>query len=54
MKPKSPLWRITHYPVGAASSTGYVDQPVRLPKTRYSHPNSPWLSSKYQGEEEVA
>ena len=31
MKPKSPLWRITHYPAGAAASTEYT---VRAPNHR--------------------
>ena len=31
MKPKSPLWRITHYPAGAAPSTEYT---VHAPNLR--------------------
>lgn len=31
MKPKSPLWRITHYPAGASASTQYT---VHAPNLR--------------------
>ena len=40
MKPKSPLWRITHHPAGAAASTEYT---VHAPTFAGRSPSSPRL-----------